>query len=151
MSYVRFVALIEGRRGKDGEATSALVQIASRNGCIPVVDDQLWSSRAVSWRVPDTVWPLRKELKMNFHFDGKGKAVRLTTPLADGPTYRLQAGRRHRLHGLRPVRHRRAGQWRTGPGGGTMRGMPPFGGFSSAFMFDADMSSKHRRRDYPVR
>lgn len=45
-----------------------------------------------SWLVPDTVWPLRKGLKMTFHFDGGSKAVRLTTPLADGPTYRLQAG-----------------------------------------------------------
>lgn len=45
-----------------------------------------------SWLVPDTVWPLRKGLKMNFHFDGGGTAVRLTTPLADGPTYRLPAG-----------------------------------------------------------
>ena len=44
------------------------------------------------WLVPDTVWPLRKGLKMTFHFDGGSKAVRLTTPLADGPTYRLQAG-----------------------------------------------------------
>lgn len=45
-----------------------------------------------SWLVPETAWPLRKGLKMTFHFDGGSKAVRLTTPLADGPTYRLQAG-----------------------------------------------------------
>jgi CubicO group peptidase (beta-lactamase class C family) len=42
--------------------------------------------------VPDTVWPLRQGLRVRFHADGMGAITRLTTPLADGPTYRRQAG-----------------------------------------------------------
>ena len=45
-----------------------------------------------TWRVAETAWPLRKGLRFSFRFDGADKAVRLATPLADGPTYRLQAG-----------------------------------------------------------
>lgn len=44
-----------------------------------------------SWLVRETAWPLRRGLAMRFHFDG-AVASRLTTKLADGPTYRLQAG-----------------------------------------------------------
>ncbi len=45
-----------------------------------------------TWLVAETAWPLRKGLRFTFHFDGTDKAARLATPLADGPTYRLQAG-----------------------------------------------------------
>ncbi len=44
------------------------------------------------WRVKETAWPLRKGLELTFHFDAGDNALRITTPLADGPTYRLQAG-----------------------------------------------------------
>ena len=44
------------------------------------------------WEVPKMAWPLREGLAMRFAFDGGDKAQRLLSPLADGPTYRLQAG-----------------------------------------------------------
>jgi CubicO group peptidase (beta-lactamase class C family) len=44
------------------------------------------------WTVPETVWPLREGLGFSFHIGAGGIAERLVTPLADGPTYRLQAG-----------------------------------------------------------
>jgi len=44
------------------------------------------------WRVKETAWPLRKGLELTFHFGAGDTALRITTPLADGPTYRLQAG-----------------------------------------------------------
>ena len=40
----------------------------------------------------ETAWPLRKGLRITFHFDGTDKAAGLAMPLADGPTYRLRAG-----------------------------------------------------------
>jgi CubicO group peptidase (beta-lactamase class C family) len=42
--------------------------------------------------VPDTVWPLRQGLSVRFHADEAGAITRLSAPLADGPTYRRQAG-----------------------------------------------------------
>jgi len=42
--------------------------------------------------VPETVWPLREGLRVRFEVDGAGNVLRLSTPLADGPTYRRQAG-----------------------------------------------------------
>jgi CubicO group peptidase (beta-lactamase class C family) len=45
-----------------------------------------------AWQVAETAWPLRRGLTMRFEFDGDGRPRRLVTPLADGPTYRLQAG-----------------------------------------------------------
>lgn len=45
-----------------------------------------------AWQVAETAWPLRAGLRFLFGFDGGTQAVRITTPLADGPTYRLQAG-----------------------------------------------------------
>jgi hypothetical protein len=44
------------------------------------------------WQVAETAWPLRAGLRVSFAFDGGARATRLATPLADGPTYRLQAG-----------------------------------------------------------
>ncbi len=44
------------------------------------------------WLVAATAWPLRQGLRITFRFDGTDKAAGLATPLADGPTYRLQAG-----------------------------------------------------------
>jgi len=45
-----------------------------------------------AWRVAETAWPIRAGLRVSFRFDGGARAARLVTPLADGPTYRLQAG-----------------------------------------------------------
>jgi hypothetical protein len=44
------------------------------------------------WAVPETAWPLREGLEFSFRISADGIAERLATPLADGPTYRLQAG-----------------------------------------------------------
>ena len=44
------------------------------------------------FRIAETVWPLRRGLEVTFIADGSGKIVRLSTPLADGPGYRLKAG-----------------------------------------------------------
>ncbi len=44
------------------------------------------------WAVPETAWPLREGLEFGFRIGARGIADRLSTPLADGPTYRLQAG-----------------------------------------------------------
>ena len=44
------------------------------------------------WTVRETAWPLREGLAFSFRIGAHGIADRLSTPLADGPTYRLQAG-----------------------------------------------------------
>ena len=45
-----------------------------------------------SWRVKETVWPLRGGLRMTFRAGPDGKIDRLATPLADGPTYPYKVG-----------------------------------------------------------
>ncbi len=45
-----------------------------------------------AWQVAETAWPIRAGLRVGFQFDAGARAARLVTPLADGPTYRLQAG-----------------------------------------------------------
>lgn len=44
------------------------------------------------WQVPETVWPLREALAMTFEAGANGAVGRLTTPIADGPTYRFNPG-----------------------------------------------------------
>lgn len=62
------------------------------DGRLHLVRFRLVHGEEDTWRVAETAWPLRKGLRIAFHFDGTDKAVRLATPLADGPTYRLRAG-----------------------------------------------------------
>ena len=45
-----------------------------------------------AWRLRETVWPLREGLVFSFHGLENGRFSRLSTPLADGPTYRHNAG-----------------------------------------------------------
>lgn len=45
-----------------------------------------------AWRLGDTDWPLRRGLLFSFSRLASGRFDRMTTPLADGPTYRHEAG-----------------------------------------------------------
>ena len=62
------------------------------DGALHLVRFRLVRGEADTWLVAETAWPLRKGLRITFHFDGTETAARLATPLADGPTYRLRAG-----------------------------------------------------------
>ena len=44
------------------------------------------------WEVTEVRWPLRKGLRVRFRIGPSGWVEELTTPLADGPTYRHNPG-----------------------------------------------------------
>lgn len=44
------------------------------------------------WEVAEVRWPLRKGLRVRFHIGPSDRIKALTTPLADGPTYRHNPG-----------------------------------------------------------
>ncbi len=44
------------------------------------------------WEVAEVRWPLRKGLLVHFRIGPSGRVTELTTPLADGPTYRHNPG-----------------------------------------------------------
>lgn len=72
---IRLIANDTGLEGRLHDLAFAL--IPDRNG---------------DWRLKETVWPLRAGLRFAFQRDSNGRVISLTAPIADGPTYRINAG-----------------------------------------------------------